>query len=565
MSQAEKPNIVFFDTTLRDGEQSPGVTLSVQEKLDIARQLSRMGINVLEAGFPVASEGDFRAVQAIAKNIGPLTEGRKDGVPMTICGLARAVNSDIKRCFDAIEPAPRKRIHTFLATSDIHLKYKLKISREQCIERAVAAVKYARSLCDDVEFSPEDAGRSEKEFLCTVLAAVIEAGATTLNIPDTVGYNTPEEYTAIMKHLIQNTPGSDKVIWSTHCHNDLGLATANTLAGVVAGARQVEVTINGIGERAGNTAFEEVCMALYTHPTLFPVGIKHIDPSQIYRVSKMVSNLTGMSVQSNKAIVGANAFAHESGIHQDGVLKHQETYEIIRPEVVGVPSNSLVLGKHSGRNALRTHLEKLGVSHLTEEEFQSVFERFKKIADSKRQVMDEDLMALLDDQTSQSGLEHFRLVNVQVFTTCGTSATATVRIQTLASADPPTYETHEDAATAPGAVDAIFSALHRQITLEHHMVGYDVHGVTGGSDALGAVTVKLVNFKDGTPNPKSPTIPSQPNGFIERTLQGARIFKGQATDPDVLLAGAKAYINALNRIALDKAMNISSELDKSGP
>ncbi|KAI0225274.1 2-isopropylmalate synthase (Alpha-isopropylmalate synthase) (Alpha-IPM synthetase) [Massospora cicadina] len=538
MNQTKNPNLVFFDTTLRDGEQSPGVTLSVQEKLDIARQISRMGVDVLEAGFPVASEGDFRAVKEIALNIGPLTEGRKDGKPMIICGLARAVNSDIERCFDAIKEAPRKRINSHISCN-------------------------FRYPSEDVEFSPEDAGRSDKEFLCTVLVAVIEAGATTLNIPDTVGYNTPEEYGAILKHLITHTPGSDKVIWSTHCHNDLGLATANTLAGVMAGARQVEVTINGIGERAGNTAFEEVCMTLYTHPQLYPVGIEHIDTSKIFRVSKMVSHLTGMLIQSNKAIVGANAFAHESGIHQDGVLKHQETYEIIRPEVVGVPSNSLVLGKHSGRNALRSHLEKLGVTHLTSEQFQLAFERFKKVADSKRQVHDEDIMALLDDQTSQSGIEYFRLDHVQVFTTCGNSATATVRIQTLIATDPPTYEAHEDAATAPGAVDAIFSALHRQIFLEHEMVGYDVHGVTGGSDALGTVTVKLINSKDGTYSPNGFSH-LQSNRFIERTSHGARIFKGQATDSDVLLAGAKAYINALNRIALDKNMASNPGLVKSG-
>ncbi|KAJ9069026.1 2-isopropylmalate synthase (Alpha-isopropylmalate synthase) (Alpha-IPM synthetase) [Entomophthora muscae] len=356
-----------------------------------------MGVDVIEAGFPVASEGDFEAVRAIALSVGRLTEGRKSGLPIVVCGLSRAIESDIQRCFDAIAPAPRKRIHTFLATSDIHLKYKLKISRDECIARAAAAVKYARSLCDDIEFSPEDAGRSDKDFLCLVLGAVIKAGATTINIPDTVGYNTPEEYSDIIKHLIEYTPGSETVVWSTHCHNDLGLATANTLAGIKAGARQVEVTINGIGERAGNTAFEEVCMALYTHPSAFPVGISQIHTCLISPISKLVSELTGMAVQPNKAIVGANAFAHESGIHQDGVLKHQETYEIIRPEVVGIHSNSLVLGKHSGRNALCSHFKKLGII-LTQEQLQHTFQRFKHEADRKKQLSDDDILALLDDK-----------------------------------------------------------------------------------------------------------------------------------------------------------------------
>ncbi|KAF8927126.1 hypothetical protein BGZ52_004820, partial [Haplosporangium bisporale] len=366
----KKDKLIIFDTTLRDGEQSPGVTLTVSEKIEIAKQLSRLGVDVLEAGFPVASQGDFDAVQRIATEVGPLMVGREAiGKPMVIAGLARAVPADIQRCFDAISNAPHRRIHTFLATSDIHLEHKLKITRDECVTRAVAAVSFAKTLVDDVEFSPEDAGRSDQNFLCKVLGAVIEAGATTLNIPDTVGYNMPEEYGAMIKYLRQNTKGSDKVIWSAHCHNDLGLATANTLSGIMNGIRQVEVTINGIGERAGNTAMEEIVMAVHTHPDFFPV-YHTVNTPQFFRISQLVSSLSGMVVQPNKAIVGANAFLHESGIHQDGVLKNKTTYEIISPETVGANTVNLVLGKHSGRAAFRSRLQELGFGELTEAEFQ---------------------------------------------------------------------------------------------------------------------------------------------------------------------------------------------------
>ncbi|HFE66428.1 MAG TPA: 2-isopropylmalate synthase, partial [Chloroflexi bacterium] len=321
--------VYFFDTTLRDGEQSPGATLNVEEKLEIARQLSRLGVDICEAGFPIASPGDFDAVRRIAEEVGPLVEGRKSGQPMVIAGLARANREDIQRAYDAVKVAPRHRIHTFLATSDIHLKHKLRIDREECVDQVIKSVSFARSLCDDVEFSPEDAGRSDPDFLVQVLAEAIKAGATTLNIPDTVGYTTPEEYGRLIHYLIENTPGADTVVWSTHCHDDLGLATANTLAGVQAGARQVEVTINGIGERAGNTSLEEVAMAIATRPQTFNLRT-NIDTTQITKVSRMVSAYTGMVVQPNKAIVGANAFAHEAGIHQDGMLKNQQTYEIMR-------------------------------------------------------------------------------------------------------------------------------------------------------------------------------------------------------------------------------------------
>ncbi|MCA9946352.1 MAG: 2-isopropylmalate synthase, partial [Anaerolineales bacterium] len=314
----QKDRVIIFDTTLRDGEQSPGATLNVEEKIEIAKQLSRLGVDVCEAGFPIASLGDFEAVRRIAEEVGPLLEGRKSGQPMVIAGLSRANREDIQRAYDAVKAAPRHRIHTFLATSDIHLKHKLKIDREECIEQVITAVSFARSLCDDVEFSPEDAGRSDPDFLVQVLTEAIKAGATTLNIPDTVGYTTPEEYGKLIKYLIDNTPGSETVIWSTHCHNDLGMATANSLAGVQNGARQIEVTINGIGERAGNTSLEEVVMAMHTRPQVFDVET-HIDTTQLMRTSHMVSTYTGMVVQANKAIVGANAFAHEAGIHQDGM------------------------------------------------------------------------------------------------------------------------------------------------------------------------------------------------------------------------------------------------------
>ncbi|HHI68528.1 MAG TPA: 2-isopropylmalate synthase, partial [Planctomycetes bacterium] len=362
-----KERLIVFDTTLRDGEQSPGATLNLEEKLEIARQLSRLGVDVCEAGFPIASPGDFEAVQRVAREVGPLVENRKSGEPMTIAGLARARREDIQRAYDAVSPAPRHRIHTFLATSDIHLKHKLRIDREECVRRVKEAVSFARSLCDDVEFSPEDAGRSDREFLTVVLGEAIAAGATTLNIPDTVGYTTPEEYGALIAYLIANTPGAEKVTWSTHCHNDLGLATANTLAGVRNGARQVEVTINGIGERAGNTSLEEVVMAVATRPGEFQV-VTGIDTTQITRTSRMVSAYTGIPVQPNKAVVGANAFAHEAGIHQDGMLKHHSTYEIMRPETVGLASSALVLGKHSGRHAFKVRLEELGYGDLSDED-----------------------------------------------------------------------------------------------------------------------------------------------------------------------------------------------------
>lgn len=383
----------IFDTTLRDGEQSPGATLTASEKLEIASALARLGVDVMEAGFPAASPGDLEAVSTIAREVGQRsTEGHE---PPIICGLARTTKSDIDQAWEAVRHAAKPRIHTFLATSEIHMKYKLKMEPKDVMKRAEEMVSYARSLCADVEFSPEDAGRSDPAFLYEVLALVIRAGATTLNIPDTVGYTVPEEYGALISGIIKNTKGIDNCIVSVHCHNDLGLATANSLAGIRAGARQAEVTINGIGERAGNTALEEVVMALNTRRPLYNLRTG-IDTTQIARVSKMVSDCTGIVVQPNKAIVGANAFAHEAGIHQDGMLKNATTYEIMRPESVGVTKTNLVLGKHSGRHAFKARLEELG-HVLAEQELDAAFSRFKTLADKKKQIIDADLVSLLKD------------------------------------------------------------------------------------------------------------------------------------------------------------------------
>ncbi|KAJ2805331.1 2-isopropylmalate synthase (Alpha-isopropylmalate synthase) (Alpha-IPM synthetase), partial [Coemansia helicoidea] len=396
--------LIIFDTTLRDGEQSPGVTLSADEKVEIARQLARLGVDVIEAGFPIASPGDFNAVKRIAQEVGPQMEGRegegRTNSPVVICGLARCTQNDIQTAFDAVKFAPRHRIHVFLATSDIHLEHKLKITRAECTERIAKMVGFAKSLCADIEFSPEDAGRSDREFLTEALAVAIRAGATTLNIPDTVGYNTPQQYGDLIRYLRENTEGGAGVVWSTHCHNDLGLATANSLAGVSNGARQVEVAVNGIGERAGNTSLEEVVMNVHTHPHAYPVH-HTINTRLLFSTSRMVEDLSGMVIQPNKAIVGRNAFLHESGIHQDGVLKNKQTYEIIRPEDVGVTTNNIALGKHSGRHAFRTKLDDLGYASLTDSQFQTAFAKFKTLADSKKSgVTDGDIHALVADVRS---------------------------------------------------------------------------------------------------------------------------------------------------------------------
>jgi 2-isopropylmalate synthase len=526
---AATEKLIVFDTTLRDGEQSPGATLNIEEKLEIARQLSRLGVDICEAGFPIASPGDFEAVRRIAEEVGPLTEGRKDGQPMVIAGLARANVADIDRAYDAVKAAPRHRIHTFLATSDIHLKYKLKIDREECIEQVIKAVSYAKSKCSDVEFSPEDAGRSDPEFLTVVLGEAIKAGATTLNIPDTVGYTTPDEFGWLIQYLIENTPGADKVVWSTHCHNDLGLATANTLAGVQNGARQVEVTINGIGERAGNTSLEEVVMAIHTRPQNFPV-FTDMDTTQIIRTSRMVSAYTGMPIQPNKAIVGANAFAHEAGIHQDGMLKHHTTYEIMRPETVGLSASSLVLGKHSGRHAFRKRLEEMGYGDLDKDEVNKAFERFKRIADKKKVVTDADLEAIITDEFYQPR-EIWKLNYVHV--TCGDHVKPTA---TVSLTDPNGAELI-DAAIGTGPVDAVYQAINRIIEAPNILTEFVVQAVTEGIDAIGEVTIRVQpeNGHDYTTNP-------QTGAHVVRT------FSGHGASTDIIVASARAYMSALNKM-----------------
>ncbi|CAG8470007.1 4093_t:CDS:2 [Funneliformis mosseae] len=543
-NEAKKDKLIVFDTTLRDGEQSPGVTFKAEEKLEIARHLSSLGVDVIEAGFPIASQGDFEAVARIAREVGPSMNGReKIGKPVIIAGLSRATEKDIKRCYDAVSQAPLHRIHTFLATSDIHLKYKLKIDREECIRRAATAVEYARSLCNDVEFSSEDSGRSDKEFLCRVLEKVIEAGVTTINLPDTVGYNNPVEYGGLIKYLIENTRGSDKVIWSTHCHDDLGLATANTLSGVLNGARQIEVSINGIGERAGNTPLEEVIMNIHTHPTSYPV-YHTINTQQIYRTSNLVSSLSGMVVQPNKAIVGANAFLHESGIHQDGVLKNKLTYEILRPEDVGVINVNLVLGKLSGRNAFRSRIAELGFGDMNEKEVGAAFESFKALADTKKRVTEHDLLALLSDQVSSGavvGSQRFNLQSIQVVSGTHDMSTATVKLLDV----PENKELIDAAIGRSGPIMAVFGAIQRLIQRKIRLLHYEVRAVSEGMDALGKVIVKITEDVDisladnGSPEVETP---------IDSRVLTKSTYHGHGTDVDIVTASAKAYINAINRL-----------------
>jgi 2-isopropylmalate synthase len=529
-TQNTEGTILIFDTTLRDGEQSPGATLNVTEKLEIARQLSRLGVDICEAGFPIASPGDFEAVRRIAEEIGPLTEGRKTGQPMVIAGLARANQEDIGRAYEAVKVAPRHRIHTFLATSDIHLQHKLKIDREECIQRVIEAVSYARSLCDDVEFSPEDAGRSDPEFLSVVLGEAIKAGATTLNIPDTVGYTTPEEFGWLMGYLIENTPGADQVVWSVHCHDDLGLATANSLAGVKAGARQVEVTINGIGERAGNTSLEEVAMALHTRPQVFNLRT-NIDTRQITRTSRMVSAYTGMVVQPNKAIVGVNAFAHEAGIHQDGMLKSHLTYEIMRPETVGLTSSRLVLGKHSGKHAFRVRLQELGYDNLSDDEINLALDRFKRLADKKKVVADADIEAIIADEIYQPP-ETWRLNHIQV--SCGDHSMPTATV----SLTGPGGQVHQDAALGTGPVDAVYQAINRIVGVPNTLTEFSVKSVTEGIDAVGEVTIRI-----------QPDNGDNNHAFNPQTGQSiVRTFSGHGASTDIIVASARAYLSALNRM-----------------
>ncbi|MCA9950120.1 MAG: 2-isopropylmalate synthase [Anaerolineales bacterium] len=536
----QKETVVIFDTTLRDGEQSPGATLNVDEKVEIARQLSRLGVDICEAGFPIASPGDFEAVRRIAEEVGSLTEGRKSGQPMVIAGLARANKQDIKRAYEAVRVAPRHRIHTFLATSDIHLKHKLKMDREECIEQVIESVEYAKAFCDDIEFSPEDAGRSDPEFLVQVLEQAIKAGATTLNIPDTVGYTTPEEFGWLIKYLIDNTPGAETVIWSTHCHNDLGLATANTLAGVQAGARQVEVTLNGIGERAGNTSLEEVVMAIETRPQKFDVKT-NIDTTQITRTSHMVATYTGMVVQANKAIVGANAFAHEAGIHQDGMLKNQQTYEIMRPETVGLHASRLVMGKHSGSHAFRVRLEEMGYDNLSSEEINLAFKRFKRLADKKKVVTDADIEAIIADEIYQPP-EIWKLKKIQV--SCGDHSIPTASVHMIG----PDGKDYRDAALGTGPVDAAYEAINRIVGVKNRLTEFNINAVTEGLDAVAEATIRIQPYNGESQYAFNP----QTNQPVART------FSGHGASTDIVVASARAYLSALNKMLAARVVESST-------
>jgi len=514
----------IFDTTLRDGEQSPGATMTSAEKFEVARGLARLGVDVIEAGFPAASPDDLEAVSRIAAEVGNPVDGSH---ALIICGLARATRNDIDKAWDAVRLAAQPRIHTFLATSDLHMQYKLKMTRQQVLERVREMVAYARSLCEDVEFSPEDAGRSDPEFLYLVLAEAIEAGATTLNIPDTVGYTLPNEFGALIEGIIRNTPKIENCIVSVHCHNDLGMATANTLAGIRAGARQAEVTINGIGERAGNTALEEVVMALQTRQSTLNLTTG-IDTTQIMHMSRLVSNYTGILVQPNKAVVGANAFAHEAGIHQDGMLKHQQTYEIMRPETVGASHTKLVLGKHSGRHALKNRLVSLGYS-LDDAELDVVFKRFKALADKKKGITDADLEALVSDEIYQPR-ELFSLDGLQV--ACGTMGmpTATIRLRDQDG------NLHVHASIGAGPVDAAYKAIDAIVRFPITLLEFVVHAVTEGIDALGEVTVRI----RGEDSP--------PIFDAQQEMEQPRTFGGYGADTDIVVASVKAYLSALNKM-----------------
>ena len=497
-----KDRLIIFDTTLRDGEQSPGASMTLDEKVRIAKSLEKMRVDVIEAGFAFASPGDFKSVQAVANTI-------KDS---TICSLARAMDKDIDTAGEALKGANSSRIHTFIATSRIHMQYKLKMTEDEVVENAIKAVKRARNWTDNVEFSPEDAGRSEIDFLCRVIEAAIDAGASTINIPDTVGYNLPWQFGETMQMLIERIPNADQAIFSAHCHNDLGLAVANSLSAVRSGARQIECTINGLGERAGNTSLEELVMAVRTRGDLFEVDT-NIDTTHIVSTSKLVSNITGFVVQPNKAIVGANAFAHEAGIHQDGVLKHRQTYEIMQAEDVGWGENKLVLGKHSGRNAFVDRLQSLGIEFKTIEELNKAFADFKDLADKKHEIFDEDLQALVSDQGAID--DTIKLMSLEVHSKTNSENTAIVTLEVNGVE-------HTATAHTSGAVDAIYNAINQMVHIECNLQLYSVSNVTKGTDAQGEVSVRLE--MDG------------------------KIVSGKGIDTDIVNASAKAYINGLNKI-----------------
>lgn len=494
--------LIIFDTTLRDGEQSPGASMTLEEKIRIAKVLEKLRVDVIEAGFAIASPGDFKAIQAIAGTI-------KDS---TICSLSRALYKDIDRAGEALKSANSSRIHTFIATSPIHMRYKLNMSEEQVVTAAVKAIQRAKKWTNDIEFSPEDAGRSEIDFLCRIIEAAINAGATTINIPDTVGYNIPHQFGNIIKTLIERVPNSDKVIFSTHCHNDLGLATANSLSAIIHGARQVECTINGLGERAGNASLEEVVMAVRTRQDIFPVD-SNINAKHIVATSKLVSSITGFVVQPNKAIVGANAFVHEAGIHQDGILKNRTTYEIMRAEDVGWSENKLVLGKHSGRNAFSLRLKELGIEFANTDELNNTFAKFKDLADKKHEIFDEDLQSLIVDNNTDNQV--IKLLSIDVASKTGEDNTAKVELEV--------NNCHKIATgVTSGAVDACYNAINQIIDVKCNLQLYSVSNVTEGTDSQGEVSVRL-EFND-------------------------KIVNGKGVDTDIITASVKAYIDGLNKI-----------------
>jgi len=495
--------LIIFDTTLRDGEQSPGASMNKDEKVRIAKILEKMRVDVIEAGFAIASQGDFEAVQAVAKAV-------KDS---TVCSLARALDKDIDRAGEAIKNTNSARIHTFIATSDIHMQMKLRMTPDEVVSQAVRSVKRATKFTNNIEFSPEDAGRSDIDFLCRIIEATINAGATTINIPDTVGYNIPHQFGETMRELIKRVPNSDKAIFSAHCHNDLGLAVSNSLSAVLNGARQIECTINGLGERAGNTSLEEVVMAVRTRQDIFGCDT-NIDTKNILAASRLVSSITGFVVQPNKAIVGANAFAHEAGIHQDGILKHRETYEIMKAEDVGWHANTLVMGKHSGRNAFKVRMSELGVEFDSDDELNNAFSRFKALADKKHDIFDEDLQALVTEAQAEA-TEVIRLISLKVCTETGKENTADITLL---------IDGKEKSASAKtsGAVDATFNAILALVDIEPTLQLYSVTNVTQGTDSLGEVNVRL-------------------------EYEG-KIVNGQGVDTDIITSSAKAYVHALNKV-----------------
>ena len=494
--------LIIFDTTLRDGEQSPGASMDIQEKIQIANALNDLNVDVIEAGFPIASKGDFTAVKEIADSI----------KTSRICALARALEKDILRAADALKNAKLSRIHTFIATSPIHMEMKLKMTPEQVIKNAVNAVNIAKDNAEDVEFSPEDAGRSDFNFLCEIIEQVINAGATTINIPDTVGYNMPHQFGELIEKIISNVPNANKAIFSVHCHNDLGLAVSNSLSSVLHGARQVECTINGLGERAGNAALEEIVMTVKTRRDIFSCDTR-INTKKIMNCSRLVSSITGFPVQPNKAIVGKNAFAHESGIHQDGIIKSRETYEIMRAEDIGLVSNSLVLGKHSGRNALKQKMDQLNLQYESEESFNDLFSRFKELADKKHEIYDEDIIQL-SNNVQLSG-DDIQLISMSVV--CDSSKKPYAKITLDIKGEELTSSAEGD-----GAVDAAFNAINNLIELNIDLKLYSVNNITSGTDAQGEVTV--------------------------RVLKGEVIVNGHGADTDIVKASVLAYLNAINKI-----------------